>query len=94
MSGDFFWGIIAWVVSTMVIAHCLWFGWASLTWVLRLIRSGIIHLRNKRPQLPEDGYHRPDHSDDKDAVFPKKSLLDWIDDFLRKWIEKINELKK
>ena len=57
-------------------------------YVMKQIRRFIAWKRNESQCLPEDGYHRPD------VEFPKRSLLDRIDDVLVKWIEKINELKK
>ena len=94
MSGDFFGDIIVRGIATTVAACLLWFCRSLLTSSLRLIHSGIIHLRNKQAQLPEDGYYRPDHSDDKDVVFPQKSLLDRIDGILVRRIEKIDDPKK
>ena len=94
MSGDFFGDIIVRGIATTVAACLLWFCRSLLTSSLRLIHSGIIHLRNKQAQLPEDGYHRPDNSDDLVAATPKKSLLDRLDGVLAKWNRMLDEAKK
>ena len=82
------------VISTVICAIGPKFCRLLLILLFQRVRACITHVRSKRPQLPEDGYHRPDNSDDLVAATPKKSLLDRLDGVLAKWNRMLNEPKK
>ena len=68
-----------------------WFVKVVILSLLKLFRRIIAWKRSRQQSLPEDGYHRPDNSDDTDLTWPKLSRMDRLDRKLKIWIENMEK---
>lgn len=80
---------IANVIWTIISDSAGWFVKVVILSLMKLLRRIIAWKRSCQQSLPEDGYHRPDNSDDTDVTWPKLSKIDRLDRKLKNWIEKM-----
>lgn len=81
--------VIANVIWTIISDSAGWFVKVVILSLMKLCRRIIAWKRSRQQCLPEDGYHRPDNSDDTDVAWPNLSRMDRLDRKLKNWIEKL-----